>query len=146
MGPTQSPPGSCRPQMDPMLAPWTLLSGFASTMKWGSSQEMINCLNIQHSLADVECFVCGFKIWVALPLLLKYHAFIAPCHKRHHYMILVYVVCYKRGIVQCRYFIYMFMYNSLWYNVWKHYYCMMHVIVWLFSPSCLLQQLPFAVI
>ena len=26
MGPTWDPPGSCRPQMDPMLAPWTLLS------------------------------------------------------------------------------------------------------------------------
>ena len=31
MGPTWGPPGSCRPQMGPMLAPWTLLSGlFAS--------------------------------------------------------------------------------------------------------------------
>ena len=27
MGPTWGSPGSCRPQMDPMLAPWTLLSG-----------------------------------------------------------------------------------------------------------------------
>ena len=27
MGPTWSPPGSCRPQMGPMLTPWTLLSG-----------------------------------------------------------------------------------------------------------------------
>ena len=27
MGPTWGPPGPCRPQMDPMLAPWTLLSG-----------------------------------------------------------------------------------------------------------------------
>ena len=27
MGPTWDPPGSCRPQMGPMLAPWTLLSG-----------------------------------------------------------------------------------------------------------------------
>ena len=29
MGPTWGPPGSCRPQMGPMLAPWTLLSGTA---------------------------------------------------------------------------------------------------------------------
>ena len=28
MGPTRGPPGSCRPQMGPMLAPWTLLSGY----------------------------------------------------------------------------------------------------------------------
>ena len=29
MGPTWGPPGSCRPQMGPMLAPWTLLLGMA---------------------------------------------------------------------------------------------------------------------
>ena len=28
MGPIWSPPGSCRPLMGPMLAPWTLLSGY----------------------------------------------------------------------------------------------------------------------
>ena len=28
MGPTWSPPETCRSQMGPMLAPWTLLSGF----------------------------------------------------------------------------------------------------------------------
>ena len=28
IGPTWGPSGSCRPQMGPMLAPWTLLSGF----------------------------------------------------------------------------------------------------------------------
>ena len=27
MGPTWGPPGSCRPRMGPMVAPWTLLSG-----------------------------------------------------------------------------------------------------------------------
>ena len=27
MGPTWGPPGSCQPQMGPVLAPWTLLSG-----------------------------------------------------------------------------------------------------------------------
>ena len=30
MGPTWGPPGPCRPQMGPMLAPWTLLVGFSS--------------------------------------------------------------------------------------------------------------------
>ena len=30
IGPTWGPPGSCRPQMGPMLAPWTLLSGSVS--------------------------------------------------------------------------------------------------------------------
>ena len=28
VGPTWGPPGSCRPQMGPMLAPWTSLSGW----------------------------------------------------------------------------------------------------------------------
>ena len=28
MGPTWGPPGSCLPQMGPMLVPWTLLSGY----------------------------------------------------------------------------------------------------------------------
>ena len=28
MGPTWDPPGSCRPQLGPMWAPWNLLSGF----------------------------------------------------------------------------------------------------------------------
>ena len=31
MGPTWDPPGSCRPQMGPMLVPWTLLSGMSLT-------------------------------------------------------------------------------------------------------------------
>ena len=31
IGPTWGPPGSCRPQMGPMLAPWTLLSGVIVT-------------------------------------------------------------------------------------------------------------------
>ena len=32
MGPTWGPPGSCRPQMGPMLDPWTLLSGLVSRL------------------------------------------------------------------------------------------------------------------
>ena len=32
MGPTWGPPGSCRPQVGPMYAPWTLLSGII--LRW----------------------------------------------------------------------------------------------------------------
>ena len=32
MGPTLGPSGSCRPQMGPMLGPWTLLSGYYTNM------------------------------------------------------------------------------------------------------------------
>ena len=35
MRPTWGPPGSCRPQMGPMLAPWTLLSGYLSDREQG---------------------------------------------------------------------------------------------------------------
>ena len=34
MGPTWDPPGSCRPQMGPILATWTLLSGQILNSKW----------------------------------------------------------------------------------------------------------------
>ena len=34
MGPTWGPPGSCRPQMGPMLTPWTWLSGILAPYKW----------------------------------------------------------------------------------------------------------------
>ena len=33
MGPTWDPPGSCRPQMGPMLAPWTMLLGLWFSLK-----------------------------------------------------------------------------------------------------------------
>ena len=33
-GPTWGPPGSCRPHMCPMLAPWTLLWGVIPTCTW----------------------------------------------------------------------------------------------------------------
>ena len=32
MRPTWGPPGSCRPQMGPILAPWTLLSGYPDSL------------------------------------------------------------------------------------------------------------------
>ena len=34
MGPTWGPPGSCRPQVGPILAPWTLLSGYISVYQY----------------------------------------------------------------------------------------------------------------
>ena len=38
MGPTWVPPGSYRPQVDPMLAPWTLLSGKSPPLHAGRLQ------------------------------------------------------------------------------------------------------------
>ena len=42
MGPTWGPPGSYRPQMGPMLAPWTLLSGInRSIIEWHSGLDKL---------------------------------------------------------------------------------------------------------
>ena len=40
LGPTWGPPGSCRPQMGPMLAPWTFLSG--RKILWWKKKRQIN--------------------------------------------------------------------------------------------------------
>ena len=50
MGPTWGPPGSSRPQMGPMLAPWTLLSGMWKTCQWGQpSAVYVKCwLHMTH--------------------------------------------------------------------------------------------------
>ena len=43
MGPTWGPPGSCRPQMGPMLAPWTLLSGNC----WGYYSSLVPATHLK---------------------------------------------------------------------------------------------------
>ena len=44
MGPTGGPPGSCRPQMGPMMTPWILLSGmFYNLYGWAPGNR--NCSN-----------------------------------------------------------------------------------------------------
>ena len=44
MGPTWGPPGSSRPQMGPMLAPWTLLSGWSCVAGCGDgSSSSLGC-------------------------------------------------------------------------------------------------------
>ena len=67
--PTWGPPGSCRPQVGPMLAPWTLLSGL--TYWWHVGH--YTCRNF----AGDATYGCGFKyrkchdnffIWVFLSL------------------------------------------------------------------------------
>ena len=57
MGPTWDPPGSCRPQMGPMLAPWTMLSGRAIAWLSGAHEVIMkdmgkierNPTTIQHN-------------------------------------------------------------------------------------------------
>ena len=46
MGPTWGPTGSCRTQMGPMLAPWTLLSGQASNLDVLETHTYINSYRV----------------------------------------------------------------------------------------------------
>ena len=61
MGPTWGPPGSCRPQMGPMLAPRTLLSGviwkcmpFCAHPKW-VEYSLFLVINLQPTLIIKKC-------------------------------------------------------------------------------------------
>ena len=66
MGPTWGPPGSCRPQMSPMLAPWTSLSGNILTrrywiLQWGHN---INC---RPPTGAPSCWVADIKSKTRVP-------------------------------------------------------------------------------
>ena len=54
-GPTWGPPGSCRPQVGPMWAPWTLLS--AMIYRWEVSTTLINN-SIIHRAMSIQ------RIWL----------------------------------------------------------------------------------
>ena len=58
MGPTWGPPGSCQPQMGPMLAPWTLLSG--QVWNWWTLQTLCGGMHwLQRAKnAGLWCFLC----------------------------------------------------------------------------------------
>ena len=74
MGPKWGPPGSCRPQMGPMLAPWTLLSGciyvvrnllhpHKFTNQWWNSLEPSKCTTPQRIL-NMRTYHCPSVISV----------------------------------------------------------------------------------
>ena len=55
MGPTWDPPGSCRPQMGPMLAPWTVLSGSACVISPSTKLQQTHwSTNCVHNFRDVQ--------------------------------------------------------------------------------------------
>ena len=58
------PPGSCRPQMGPMLAPRTLLSGvFCSTEKWSSGLMMVSAANDVNLYVHIYIRVSSHEHW-----------------------------------------------------------------------------------
>ena len=63
MGPKWGPPGSCRPQMDLMLAPWTLLPGttLCTLHKVSLKNHELSTWNTDKSFQS-ELFGCDFSI------------------------------------------------------------------------------------
>ena len=82
-GPTWGPPGSCRPQMGPMSAPWTLLSGLPSVASsrlsiasiWEKIDSVIMALHCTWLLRfQVVCFTKEVNLQLAKhPLVFNGH-------------------------------------------------------------------------
>ena len=67
MGPSWGPPGSCRPQMGPMLTPWTLLSNYNLAFDFLLSESLPMCLDI--------CEHCRFRIKITISYnIVSHHA------------------------------------------------------------------------
>ena len=60
MGPTWGPPGSCRPQMGPMLAPWTLLLGYVILYPFLSYQ-YLSCLKMFWAQFQYKDCMCRYR-------------------------------------------------------------------------------------
>ena len=56
MGPKWGPPGSCRPQMGPMLAPWTLLSGTLPALE----EDNLTLCIVRSSVCNGGLFLFGW--------------------------------------------------------------------------------------
>ena len=55
MGPTWGPPGSCRPQMGPIMASWTLLSGKPQGPDQTVWPHLSSCSELKRYLGIAEC-------------------------------------------------------------------------------------------
>ena len=91
MGPTWGPPGSCRPQVGPMLAPWTLLSwvqhvwsgclisisqAIATDYKMGTRRFHRQVPNLQMTCRDLTSWLVPVSspsnsCWITCPIDLK---------------------------------------------------------------------------
>ena len=79
MGPTSGPPGSCRPQMGPSLAPWTLLSGIAPT--WPMDILIVNPPESQRNIVFLvlyhSCYFVFWKLATVISNILQTYVFIS---------------------------------------------------------------------
>ena len=64
MGPTWGPPGSCRLQMGPMLAPWTLLSGAFPLDCYNYSKRYSWCWFIQNTFVTMAWSTILHKAYI----------------------------------------------------------------------------------
>ena len=91
MGPTWGPSGSCRPQMGPMLAPWTLLSGYVHTAWTACNSRSLSNIEgrcyreiswdlLQNCLQNIDVMHDDVMTWKRLT---HYWPFCAPnhCHR-----------------------------------------------------------------
>ena len=93
MGPTWGPLGSCRPQICPMLAPWTSLSGAIQTY-WALSGYLYTCNRINSLIPElmsiggplpwsdpteyVMCVYCMWYIIVCVAISLGMPSYVYP--------------------------------------------------------------------
>ena len=61
MGPTWDPPGSCRPQMGPMLAPWILLSGILQM--WIENSRLFIVIHLPPGIYIQNNIVTSWKLF-----------------------------------------------------------------------------------
>ena len=87
MGPTWGPPGSCRPQMGPMLTPWTLLSRIycVSGRTCRTLSQYKYCLN-KYGIPELkirqsrDCLIFNMGI----PMLVRRHLYIEMAPRLHY--------------------------------------------------------------
>ena len=89
MGQTWGPPGSCRPQMGPMLAPWTLISGSG----WFNVGTVVPTLG-QRWTNMLFGSACGYKVYMKQVR----HWITYQCLA----CVLIKYLCHLRQPVQCR--------------------------------------------
>ena len=96
MGPTWGPPGSCRPQMGPMLALWALLSGcympdslYVTHLSPDLTQRR-HLTSIGNPIVEIRRSYDRLISTMGFPILVRWHLHIesGPCKRRvaHLYM------------------------------------------------------------
>ena len=105
MGPTWVPPGSCRPRMGPMLAPWTLLSGIFS-LHISTQTERQGCTRIKPWMATI-CFCfwiyhrdCVYKCQMSSCVLAEYIIYLISTEETGFRIVFQIQMLYLWGQVQ----------------------------------------------